>query len=126
MQCNLGEFDNTFAINDPNMPPTTQYAKLVREYSRRKLTYDSDAMNAFKGALRFIESILKTPCYSGLPELYLDWALLWASSEPLTRRTAFPSYSWVGWKGEVRLPRLPGGYISGVAERLLLDRVWQT
>ena len=110
MHCNLGEFDNAFAINDPNMPPTTQYAKMVREYSRRKLSYDSDAMNAFKGALTFMESTLETPCYSGLPEAYLNWALLWASSEPLTRRTAFPSYSWVGWKGEVRLPRLPGGY----------------
>lgn len=110
MRCNLGEFDNAFAINDPNMPPTTQYAKMVREYSRRKLSYDSDAMNAFKGALHFMESTLETPCYFGLPETYLHWALLWASSEPLTRRTAFPSYSWVGWKGEVRLPRLPGGY----------------
>ena len=111
MCCNLYEFDNAFAIDNPNMPPTTQYAKLVREYSRRKLSYDSDAMNAFKGALHFMESTLKTPCYSGLPEMYLNWALLWASSEPLTRRTAFPSYSWVGWKGEVSLPRLPGGYI---------------
>ena len=115
MRCNLGEFDNAFAINNPNMPPTEQYAKLVREYSRRKLTYDSDAMNAFKGALQFLESTLETRCYSGLPEAYLNWALLWASSESLIRRTAFPftvfpSYSWVGWKGEVRFPRLPGGY----------------
>lgn len=115
MWCNLGEFDNAFAINNPNMPPTTQYAKLVREYSRRELTYDSDAMNAFKGALRFLESALETPCYSGLPEAYLNWALLWAPSESLIRRLAFPfaefpSYSWVGWKGEIRFPRLPGGY----------------
>ena len=110
MRCNLGEFDNAFAINNPNMPPTSQYAKLVREYSRRKLTYDSDAMNAFKGALRFMESTLKTTCYSGLPEAYINWALLWASSKSLARRTAFPSYSWVGWKGEVLFPRLPGGY----------------
>ena len=109
MRCNLGKFHNAFAINNPDVPPTTQYAKLVREYSRRKLTYDSDAMNAIKGALRFLESTLETRCYSGLPEAYLKWTLLWASPESLIRRTTFPSYSWVGWKGEVRFPTLPPG-----------------
>ena len=33
MRCNLGEFVNTFATNDPNMHPTMQYAKMVRQYS---------------------------------------------------------------------------------------------
>ena len=110
MQCNLGEFDNTFAIDNPNVPPTTQYAKLVREYSRRNLTFDNDAINAFQGTLSFLSSQLETSCYAGLPGPLRDWALLWASPVSLVRRNTFPSYSWLGWKGEVRFPRLPGGY----------------
>jgi hypothetical protein len=39
----------------------------------------------------------------GIPELLFDIALLWATVSPCRRRPCFPSWSWLGWSGEMCL-----------------------
>ena len=74
---------------------------LVSVYSGRKLTYQSDALNACQGSLNRIS--LKTGfkfCF-GLPKQDFLRALLWKPHHEhvLVRRPEFPSWSWLGWAG---------------------------
>ena len=74
---------------------------LVSVYSSRKLSYESDALNACRGSLNRIT--LKTGyefCF-GLPRLDFLRALLWKPHHEhvLVRRSEFPSWSWLGWFG---------------------------
>lgn len=109
------------------MPPTEQYSKWVREYPQQKLTHGSDAINMFGGVLQFLESTLETRYYSALPEVYVDWALLWAQVLDLTYSLFVHSLSnlqrnWM--KGKSPLPKITWQmHTSGMAERLLLDCV---
>lgn len=80
------------------------YQNLLREYTKRDLTYSSDAINAFNGILRSLESSSKCSFHYGLPTCVFDWALsfLYMEQPPLgSRRPGFPSWSWAGRKGEV-------------------------
>lgn len=80
------------------------YETLVRVYTKRELTDPGDKLNAFRAALAMLgfEDSGGTLC--GLPEAYLDEALLWrplASITPLARNPRFASWSWAGWTGHV-------------------------
>ena len=79
-----------------------RYFQAVMEYTARKLTYPSDALNAFTGVLTFTCQALNTGSFWGLPTSFFDSALLWQPTEKLERRKGFPSWSWVGWHGVVR------------------------
>ena len=37
----------------------------------------------------------------GMSRSCFDWALLWTGREALVRRPGFPSWSWVGWTGQI-------------------------
>lgn len=97
-----------------------QYLTAVEEYSARELGYDQDSLNAFKGIIRQF-SKRKIPILSiwGISypasikpqeqESYFVDSLAWShtrscwedSGKP-RRRPEFPSWSWVGWAGEVK------------------------
>ncbi|KAL2061468.1 hypothetical protein VTL71DRAFT_6845 [Oculimacula yallundae] len=88
--------------------PVKTYKTLVRDYSVRNLSYDSDVLNGVQGILRLLTLCTKRSYYvAGLPEHRLDTALLWFPVGPLTRRGPsksghpYPSWSWAGWKGGV-------------------------
>lgn len=80
-----------------------EYARLVEEYSRRKITYNYDVLNALAGLLAIFERCFKYPVRKGLPEILLDVAILWRPSEQLSLRACkgLPSWSWAGWIGRV-------------------------
>ncbi|KAF5853643.1 hypothetical protein GGP41_002124 [Bipolaris sorokiniana] len=82
---------------------------LLNEYNSRDLSYQSDALNACQGILRG----LSIPHNWGLPIIPTSWweadrqsptshgmNLYWQSDEPGIRRVEFPSWSWVGWRGQ--------------------------
>jgi len=90
-----------------------QYLEIVQNFSSRRLTHQSDRLNAFSGMLNVLEKIFETPFCNGLPESCLDAALLWsmwlhadrrlpghlnhdASQVPHGRNMNFPSWSWSG------------------------------
>lgn len=78
--------------------PWKAYRRAVEEYSKRNLTEESDALDAFTGILR---TLCGTRCIEGLPAICLDRAILWQPRGRVKRRTAFSSWSWVGWGGQV-------------------------
>ncbi len=95
----------------------TAYAKLVEKYTLRKLSYESDILNAFSGLFAVLNEYFQSDIISGIPASVLDLALLWAPAARLLRRECklptiegfdmgqvdrnFPSWSWAGWRGPV-------------------------
>jgi len=78
------------------------YSDAVSMYTRRKMSWQTDALNAFQGVSKLVSQGVNTSFWHGLPEFNFDQALLWYPKEPLTRRTypdAAPSWSWAGWEG---------------------------
>ena len=78
-----------------------EYARMIEQYSSRKITYDSDAINALAGLLRIFSLCFQAECIYGLPANLLDVALFWRPTEPLEKRgvSNLPSWSWAAWKG---------------------------
>ncbi|KAG0603161.1 hypothetical protein M758_10G070800 [Ceratodon purpureus] len=100
-----------------------KYRKLVEEYTRRKLTHESDCLNAFTGIMNALGRGTGDPKQEfkwGLPLSFLANALKWRGNFMfwenfvLERSTKehfistklscpFPSWSWVGWVGKVKM-----------------------
>lgn len=102
--------------------------KYLTEYSKRYLSYDSDAISAIAGVLHHFEQ-QEVPLHTlvgvpVVPDVVMDQQgkvtagntsqsvslvanLAWRNDEQPTRRSMFPSWSWAGWKGEFSLKRIP-------------------
>lgn len=79
-------------------------------YSKRKLSYETDILQAFTGITSALQKITGSRFVTGLPDLSFLRSLLWMPSQtPVRRRSAghprsedyFPSWSWIGWIGPV-------------------------
>ena len=83
------------------------YREAVSMYTMRKMTWQSDAINAFTGVADLISQGTNTTFWYGLPEFAFDRALLWQPGEELKRRVKpgsdepldIPSWSWAAWEG---------------------------
>lgn len=73
------------------IPYIRQYITLVRDYSRRKLTYSDDALPAITSLLSVMSLSFSGGFISGLPEMFFHEALLWQPREPMQRRLTSPS-----------------------------------
>lgn len=96
---------------DPD--PWQAYNELVDNYTRRSLTYSGDVYSAFQAISATVERSTNTGLLWGLPRSRFELALMWETLHGVTRRTArstlpltsmnkhvvFPSWSWMGWKG---------------------------
>ncbi|KAG8349379.1 hypothetical protein FVEN_g12406 [Fusarium venenatum] len=75
-------------------------------YSKRDLKYDEDSLNAFLGILSHYSGPGKPYVhFLGSPIHRVKGSMInaWYHLEPAKRRDQFPSWSWTGWKGEVKL-----------------------
>ena len=101
----LHEMDNRFM---QNMDLLGQYRHSLREYTRRKLTYQDDAVNAYAGVLAAQPAIFGGfplgPACCGLHIGLIDWVILFYLGRGATRHRGMPSWSWAGWVGEAFLP----------------------
>ncbi|KAK7718972.1 hypothetical protein SLS63_010295 [Diaporthe eres] len=101
-------------ILDVGYPSLTVYSSLAANFNRRHLTYPQDCLSAMAGMLPMYNKVFKGGFLCGLPEMFFDAALLWNPGGDLTRRIpvetgkrykfaneSLPSWSWVGWQGEV-------------------------
>ena len=99
------------------------YRILVEKYSGRNFAKEEDYLNAFSGILEKFRELYNEHFVWGLPESLFSSALTWPceTSPPLARKKRrtglqsfrqvdgtsakcpFPSWSWVGWIGEVYL-----------------------
>jgi hypothetical protein len=93
-----------------NLPDLHGWADIVTSYQKRHMTYSSDVLNAFAGLQTVLEPSFPGGFLYGLPEFFFDMMLLWQPrcKAPLQkwqkqnfRNSRFPSWSWVGWKGEI-------------------------
>jgi hypothetical protein len=98
--------------------PFERYLRAVEEYSSRDLSFPIDSFDAFAGVVRMFENS-QTPVLQvwGIPYsndhrgpghdfcFGLGWnhtSSCWDKDSPPGRRTAFPSWPWVGWAGQVQ------------------------
>jgi hypothetical protein len=82
---------------------------MLEEFTKRNLSYDSDALDAIAGALNTLDSQpFPTRHIWGLPFASHDKdletsnisvALHWYHPDPVVRRAGFPSWSPLGWRG---------------------------
>ena len=113
--------------------PHSVYAGTLWEYSNRKLSFNTDVINAFTGVLEILHRRMvgnddlvnpgsRSTC--GLPTAIFDWALLWEPVIPLKRRSdaLWPSWSWCGWNGRVSL--LLSGMNGAELQDWLCQRTW--
>ncbi|KAG9504891.1 hypothetical protein J7337_004870 [Fusarium musae] len=83
------------------------YAHAVDAYTKRNMTWQSDAVNAFIGIADLIRCGTNTKFWHAMPEFALTRSLLWYPREPLSRRRSpdgkilFPSWTWAAWQGHV-------------------------
>ena len=92
-----------------------EYEKLVERYTMRDLTHIGDKLNAFTALLDRFVSRSSAPyerdiMRCGLPLRFMYDALFWVAKDyDSTRiesdsrcRFAFPSWSWIGWTGQIQ------------------------
>jgi hypothetical protein len=72
------------------------YDSLLRSYSPRQLSFESDKVNAITGCLNVITERKGIPFIYGLPTTDFHYALLWVDEYDRPRE-GFPSWSWAGW-----------------------------
>ncbi len=95
-------------IRGERQPIWNSYRRAVVKYTKRTMSDESDAVNAFQGIASLLQPAFKGEFLFGLPETELDIALLWQPASLIRRRVnpetkgpLFPSWSWAGWIGEV-------------------------
>jgi heterokaryon incompatibility protein (HET) len=89
------------------------YQTIIPDYSQRHLTYPNDIENAFAGlASIFQEWMEGSPVLNGVLSRFFGYCILWefdetpfsfSDLEKESRRTGFPSWSWVGWVSGVHI-----------------------
>ena len=104
--------------------PLRQFMQHISAYTYRKLTYSSDALDAFAGIQKALSrSMDNTKFWFGMPASVFDWALLFSGSlgQKMKRREGFPSWSWAGWQGYVNIGM---DHYSEFDHEWLLYRTW--
>lgn len=98
-------------------PSLTNLGHLVHFFNKRNLGFDEDVFNAFSGLQTYLNRLYPSGLVLGHPELFFDISLCWRAEGSLRRRKVseaytgdpvrnrLPSWSWVGWQGEVDFPR---------------------
>ncbi|KAF2246193.1 HET-domain-containing protein [Trematosphaeria pertusa] len=68
------------------------YRELVEKYTIRKLTYESDIINAFMGIFGALNVAFESDIFCGMPATALDLALLWtpAGRRPRRKKVRIP------------------------------------
>jgi hypothetical protein len=99
-------------------PDLYQYSRLVSSYNNRLLSYPSDGLQAFSAVIDVMCRSFEGGFIHGIPKLYFDIGLLWRPNTPTKRRcaanardTVLPSWSWVGWEGNVVISCLKKSHI---------------
>lgn len=123
--CDLERSWSAFNIFTTGLPGKYPWKVLtyIAAYSRRQLTYESDALNGILGIFRLLEEEPRHPVSHlwGVPILpcvekhsngqavranrsmtdrFIS-GLCWTSATPGRRRAQFPTWSWTGWTGNI-------------------------
>lgn len=99
----------------PTIPSLGRWGMIVENYSSLLLTYPSDVTRALTGATEIMSSTFPGGILHGIPRFFFDIGLLWQPNSRASRRDDQPSWSWIGWQGEIEClknwyPHYPGVY----------------
>jgi hypothetical protein len=88
------------------------------DYSKRALSNDRDTLRAMSGITQRFSSLLRYDFLEGLPSHILDVCLAFEACQgnSLQRRVGFPSYTWAGWRGALRIRYPYGSVITAVIQ----------
>ncbi|KAK7422426.1 hypothetical protein QQX98_001706 [Neonectria punicea] len=94
--------DAAFAFHHTAWPDLDEYARIVMDYSARRLTLVDDTIRAFAGITQVLSRSYPGGFIYGMPIMFLDIALLWrphasVRRRALSRQPFLPSWSWMGW-----------------------------
>ena len=90
-----------YALTPRSYPDLRLYFVLVQGYNKRNLSFEGDALNAFTAIITVMSRSFRNGFHFGVPEFLFDIGLLWTANGPLKRRKDFPSWSWLGWSGNI-------------------------
>ena len=95
----------SLVLSERPIPDLKAYWSLVRGYSKRSLSYPSDAEKAFGAVIQEFSRAFDGGFFYGIPTLIFDYCLFWsfAPGSVPKKRKGFPSWSWLGWETEVLL-----------------------
>lgn len=102
-------------LSEANSDSWQLYEDLINNYMRRDLSYQGDVHAACQGILDAMDKSTKSGFLWGLPLSRFELALMWETFHGVSRRTAlstfpmtsdekqvmFPSWSWMGWSGDI-------------------------
>ncbi|RYP75487.1 hypothetical protein DL771_002372 [Monosporascus sp. 5C6A] len=98
------EPDYLYLAFEQYVPAALAYDSLVLHYTNRSFTNQSDALDAFAGLQKLLETRFDGPFLEGIPSCAFDFFILFTGHfVTLKRRGGFPSWSWAGWIGNVKL-----------------------
>jgi len=87
----------------------SDYNIMLFYYTKRALTNQNDALRAMAGVIRRYIEAMKCRFLGGLPTASFDRFIIFnAFGNTLHRRPYFPSYSWAGWRGAIKVVDCPG------------------
>lgn len=92
----------TCAFHHAPWPDLDEYARIVMDFSARRLSIVDDTLRAFNGITQVLSNIYPGGFIYGMPLMFLDIALLWRPQASVRRRAMsrppfLPSWSWMGW-----------------------------
>lgn len=79
--------------------------RYVEVFVRRNLKFDSDILDAFAGVINYFRVDFGLRCTYDILDSIFGLDIHWHPEEWLERREGFPSWSWAGWKGPIRMSR---------------------
>ncbi|KAK5941227.1 hypothetical protein PMZ80_006504 [Knufia obscura] len=99
----------------------TVYLAILQKYLSRAFTSEADRLHALSGILRALEDVTAEEFFWGIPRSKLEHGIAFTPQEPAARRDSthtfinaqgqlisspFPSWSWVGWIGNIGMVSL--------------------
>lgn len=87
-------------------PDMDDYARIVMDYTMRRLSFVEDTPKAFAGVTSVLSKVFAGGFVWGMPVMFFEAALLWQPQISIRRKTlpldsthfnALPSWSWMGW-----------------------------
>ncbi|KAK2469524.1 hypothetical protein H9L39_18795 [Fusarium oxysporum f. sp. albedinis] len=95
----------TLPDTEPLFPIDNDIGSHLMEFSKRDLKYDKDSLNAFLGILNVYRKNHGCIHLLGNPLNARNGNMInaWYHPKPGTRKFDFPSWSWTGWKGAIKM-----------------------
>jgi hypothetical protein len=116
--------NNTSPMSDVLLRYNYGFLPLLDSYLKRVLTYESDILNAFSGIIN-AEARTLGPFHWGLPKKLFARALVSGIDDrgrSFTRRSDFPSWSWLGWRFGVHAESGPSWTCHGLGWKFGADK----